>query len=329
MNVGDRLSGYELTQPFSNVGGGQSEWTFADKSGVSYFVKRFLRPTYPVDAAMGSQQTRERKRAQCARFEQHHQTVQRLLKPLSGPGGNLVVTRDFFRHGAHYFKATERVDKVDLPVNLLVALPADVVLGHLMEVAASLRLLHRKSLVHGDIKPDNILLTGSETRLAVHQAKLIDFDNCFVAGEPPLPEDMVGDPAFASPETIAYLVGDAEKPDLGQASDIFALALVFSHFLTGKLPTCKHRGYLGEGVLRGHAVEFPPLPASVAPIGALLTRMCCADPAARPDAGRVWTEVKELRRTLKGAPGDFGRVEAPTGVSRLRGSMVNRSQKKF
>jgi serine/threonine protein kinase len=327
MNVGDRLGGYVLTQPFSNKGGGQSEWAFAEKSGVSYFIKRFLKPTYPVDDAMGSERTRANKRERCARFEQHHQTVQRLLKPLSGSGGNLVVTRDFFRHGAHYFKVTERVDKVDLPLNLLVALPPGVVLGHMMEVTSSLRLLHRKGLVHGDLKPDNILLTGSGTGLTEHQAKLIDFDNCFAAAEPPLPGDMVGDPAFYSPEMLAYLTGDAVRSDLTQASDVFALALVFSHFLTGKRPTCKHRGYIAEGVLRGHSVEFPPLPAPVAPIGGLLARMCSSDPTARPDASRVWAEIKELRRNVAmGVPAPSESPEVSPGVSRLRGTMLNRKK---
>lgn len=329
MKIGDRLGGYVITQPFGNAGGGQSEWTFAERSGVSYFIKRFLKPTYPIDAAMGSEQTRARKRAQCERFEQHHQTVQRLLKPLSAAGGNLVVTRDFFRHGAHYFKVTERVDQVDLPVNLLVALPPGVVLGHLMEMAGSLKLLHRQGLVHGDIKPDNVLLTGSANGLADHQAKLIDFDNCFVAADPPLPEDMVGDPAFASPEMIAYLVGAAEKSELTQSSDIFALGLAFSHFLTGELPACKHRGYLGEGVLRGHTVEFPTLPPPVAPIGDLLARMCAADPAARPEAGEVWTEVKKLRRAVgKESPSADHPPAVPEGTSLLRGTMMNRSRKK-
>lgn len=321
MNVGDRLGGYVLTQPFSSAGGGQSESAFAEKSGVSYFIKRFLKPTYPVDGGPGSERTRAPRLERCLRFEEHHQTVQQLLKPLSAPGGNLVVTRDFFRHGAHYFKVTERIDKVDLPVNLMASLPPVVVLGLMVEVASSLRILHRHGLVHGDLKPDNILLAANGAEAAPSRAKLIDFDNCFRTGDPPPPDDMVGDPAFYSPEMMAYLTGGAAKSEMTVSSDIFALALVFCHFLTGRPPSCKHPGYLAEGVLRGASVELPPLSAPVAPISSLLASMCARDPASRPDTDQVWAELKKLRRNVASDP-----AGTSTGTPGLRGSLTTRTR---
>ena len=326
MNVGDRVGVYRLTQAFSNVGGGQSEWAFAERGGNSYFIKRFLKPTYPVDGGPGSERGRARKREECERFERHHRAIQQLLKPLSASGGNLVVTRDFFRHGAHYFKVTERIDREPLALNQIAALPLADITSLMIAVAGSLRILHRNRLVHGDVKPDNVLLTRSSA--AAYGAKLIDFDNCFPSGSPPVPDEMVGDPAYYSPEMMAYLTGGASAP-LTQASDVFALALVFSQYLTGRLPVGKHPGYLAESVLRGGVVEFPR-PAAAGPIVDLMGRMALREPEARPDVGEVWTRLKAIRgAVVKGLLPD-GRSASPSpgGAPQLRGKLLEQSRKK-
>ncbi|MBA2470744.1 MAG: hypothetical protein H0V41_00320 [Pseudonocardiales bacterium] len=62
MRAGDTLRGYRLLEDFRVVGAGLSEWTFAERGGRAYFIKRFLAPTYPDDAAPGSAKTKARKR---------------------------------------------------------------------------------------------------------------------------------------------------------------------------------------------------------------------------------------------------------------------------
>jgi hypothetical protein len=47
MRAGDLLHGYLLLEDFRVVGAGLSEWTFAKRDGRTYFIKRFLSPTYP------------------------------------------------------------------------------------------------------------------------------------------------------------------------------------------------------------------------------------------------------------------------------------------
>ena len=51
MRAGDTLRGYRLLEDFRVVGAGLSEWTFAERDGRTYFIKRFLAPTYPDDAS--------------------------------------------------------------------------------------------------------------------------------------------------------------------------------------------------------------------------------------------------------------------------------------
>lgn len=100
VKAGDVVGGYRLLEDFRVVGAGLSEWTFAERDGREFFLKRFLSPTYPDDAAPGSATTKARKRARCAAFEAHHRGMQVALAPVTRYGGNLIATLDFFREGA-------------------------------------------------------------------------------------------------------------------------------------------------------------------------------------------------------------------------------------
>ncbi|MGH3477691.1 MAG: hypothetical protein ACRDQD_12720 [Nocardioidaceae bacterium] len=110
MKAGETINGYTILEDFKVVGAGLSKWTFAARGGREFFIKEFLSPTYPDEAAPGSEKTKAKKRARCAAFEAHHRGLQKALAPLSAYGGNLIVTLDFFRWGAKYYKVTEKVD---------------------------------------------------------------------------------------------------------------------------------------------------------------------------------------------------------------------------
>ena len=114
LRAGDVVNGYRLLEDFRVVGAGLSEWSFAERGGRAYFIKRFLSPTYPDDAAPGSARTKARKRARCAAFEAHHRGIQAAMAPLTSYGGNLIATLDFFRVGAKYYKVTEKIDLAGL-----------------------------------------------------------------------------------------------------------------------------------------------------------------------------------------------------------------------
>ena len=94
------VGGYELATPWSTAGGGHSQWAFARRAGTEYFLKQFLSPTYPQPGSPGSEKIKQAKRQRCDSFENHHEAVAARLKPISGEGSNLVVTKDFFRSAA-------------------------------------------------------------------------------------------------------------------------------------------------------------------------------------------------------------------------------------
>ena len=234
MKAGDILNGYRILEDFKVVGAGLSKWTFAERGGRQYFIKEFLSPTYPDDDAPGSEKIKAKKRARCAAFEAHHRGVQRALAPLSAYGGNLIVTLDFFRWGAKYYKVTEKVDAEGLSSTDVTALGLRAQLVLMKTVAHSLKILHELKIVHSDLKPSNVLIKRTELG---YTTKLIDFDSAYIAGRPPPPEEIVGTINYYSPELLGYIQEAGVAPgELGVASDIFALGLIYTEYLTGAPP---------------------------------------------------------------------------------------------
>ena len=311
MKAGDILNGYRILEDFKVVGAGLSKWTFAERGGRQYFIKEFLSPTYPDDDAPGSQKIKAKKRARCAAFEAHHRGVQRALAPLSAYGGNLIVTLDFFRWGAKYYKVTEKVDAEGLSSTDVTALGLRAQLVLMKTVAHSLKILHQLKIVHSDLKPSNVLIKRTELG---YTTKLIDFDSAYIAGRPPPPEEIVGTINYYSPELLGYIQEAGVAPgELGVASDIFALGLIYTEYLTGAPPPFDVARYHEPAVAvrSGETLRIPRagLPTQLAD---LIDAMLLPDAARRPTIGHVHATLMTVRPEVE--------VGAPSGPpSALRG----------
>jgi len=299
MRKGETINGYRILRDFTTAGGGLGMWTFAEKGGVEYFIKQFLAPTYPADAGPGSERTKQRKRERCRAFEAHHRRLMKATREVAGKG-LLVVTSDFFRSGANYYKVTEKVDIAGLDLAEIARLPIRDRFTILLTVAASLTALHSKAIVHGDLKAENVMIRRTSTSFA---ARLIDFDSSFFSGEPSPSEDIVGTFAYYSPELLAYVLelDGAEPRSLTLKADVFALGLVFSEYLTGTKPAFdgEKYSYACEAVragsdLRPHAKDLP------SGLADLLARMLRRSPDERPTVFEVQQGLKEVQRTLSG-----------------------------
>lgn len=182
----------------------------------------------------------------------------------------VVGLLDAGRHRGRPYLVTELVEGPTLAAlardRRALPWPAPRLLGQL---AAALAHVHSLDVVHGDVKPSNVLL-GLDGR-----ARLIDFGIAHRRGhgpDVPVPHGAVlGSPAYLAPEVLA---GGASTP----AVDVHALGLVMLEIL-GARP--RLAGSV-QDVLAARR-QPTPLPAGLDPRWRdLLAAMTAAEPLTRP-----------------------------------------------
>ena len=93
-----------------------------------------------------------------------------------------------------------------------------------MQLCQALHVLHSMGAVHRDVKPENVILRGSD-------AVLIDFDAARIyKDEPESDTQVLGTMGFAAPEQYGIVQSDAR-------ADIFSLGVLLNIMLTGKHPS--------------------------------------------------------------------------------------------
>jgi serine/threonine protein kinase len=221
--------------------------------------------------------------------------MQKALAPLSTYGGNLIVTLDFFRWGAKYYKVTEKVDAEDLGPGGIAALGLRSQLVLMKSVAHSLKILHDLRIVHGDLKPSNILVKRTELGFT---SKLIDFDSSYIAGNPPPFTEIVGTINYYSPELLGYIQDVGVQPgELGVASDIFALGLIYTEFLTGAVPPFDTATYHEPAVAVRSGETLHIRRDGIAPtLADLVDAMLLAESTQRPTIGQVHATLMGIRQ---------------------------------
>lgn len=324
----EEINGYRPLQPFTTAGGGQCQWTFASKSGEEFFLKEFLRPTFPVNGR-GSKETQQKKILDCVRFEKHHRGMIDALRGVSSSHGNLVVATDFFRHGARYYKVTVKVDVSASTPAEVSALPTQDLLLLSTALAHSINVLHQVGIVHGDLKPANVLVKTTDR--GVHTAKLIDFDDSYRVGAPPPSDELIGDFNYYSPEVHSYVTEQLATGEggarLGTSSDMFALGIVLCEWMTGarpigRAPDGSTVGTCAEALSAGGQAVLPHIPSERAVMTPLLQQLLSLNPADRPVAQDVVGRLKEMKRA-KPIPA-IPPVKPPprTGRIEIKGSLA-------
>jgi WD40 repeat protein len=121
--------------------------------------------------------------------------------------------------------------------------------GIVEQIASALDAAHRVGLVHRDVKPSNILLTGDDF------AYLIDFGIARATGDIGLTQTgfAMGTWAYMAPERIRSNAVDAR-------SDVYALACVLHECLTGARPFA---GNSFEELASAHLWVLPPVPSKI------------------------------------------------------------------
>ncbi|MBL8216585.1 MAG: protein kinase [Bryobacterales bacterium] len=172
---------------------------------------------------------------------------------------NIVAVQDTgIGPGGQLFLAMEYVEGQSLR-QVLQKGPLDgaAASAYLTQLASALDSAHRAGIIHGDIKPGNLLI-GSDGRLVV-----IDYG--FATREGAVTQQLpAGTPDYLSPEQRAGKVA--------AGSDVYAMALVAFEMLTAQVAM---RVLRAGGTLREHVPE---------PVAQVLELALAEDPAARPTA---------------------------------------------
>jgi serine/threonine protein kinase len=138
------------------------------------------------------------------------------------------------------------------------------------EMASALGVAHRKGVIHGDVKPANMLITDDG------RVKLMDFGMARLASRDTGATPLLGTPAYWCPEQIMGKPQDAR-------SDLFSLGVVLYEMVVGKRPFDADSL---QGIC-GRVLSSTPLPPSHAnpsvPTGfdAVVARCLAKDPATR------------------------------------------------
>src|SRR5579885_293729 len=176
------------------------------------------------------------------------------------------------------------------------------------DVARALQYAHERGIVHRDIKPDNVLLSGGTAVVTDFGiAKAISASRTDSGRGETLTQlgTSIGTPAYMAPEQAA---GD---PNVDARADIYAFGVMAYELLAGRTP---FHGRTPQRVLAAHLSETPQPIAELrfdtpAPLAELVMRCLAKEPTARPQS------ATEIVRALDGVTSGGGMDAMPRILS--------------
>jgi len=168
-------------------------------------------------------------------------------------------------------------------------LPARTAAAVALQIGEALQAAHEHGIIHGDIKPHNILITDSG------HVKVADFGIARAAEATTISDlgDILGTAHYISPE-------QALGEPVGPASDLYSLGVVLYEMLTGRVP---FEVETPANLPAAHAGKPPPHPRELNPkvpegTDVLVMRLLCRNPDDRYASANQL--IKDLKRVQDG-----------------------------
>jgi hypothetical protein len=262
MNTGDLIDGRFRLRDRLGAGGMSVVWRAHDEVLGRDVAVKVLSPALA------------RNPARLAHIRDEARAVARLRHP------NIVEVYDYGEAGSLPYLVMEVAEGRTLSQLLTGgALPwqTAVVIG--AQVAAALAAAHERSVVHRDVKPANVVVSGARVKLLDFGISAVSGDDDRTAGH------LLGTPAYLAPERLEHGV-------VRPATDVYALGLLLYQALAGRLPWAASTA---TQMLRAHRYHepagLPTVPGLPAEVAGLCRRCLAKDPAHRPSAAAVATTL--------------------------------------
>jgi serine/threonine-protein kinase len=205
---------------------------------------------------------------------------------------NVVAVYDQGADGPSLYLAMEYVPGRTLKEMLRDSgrLPPAVALEIMTGVLGGLAAAHASAIVHRDVKPENVLLTGDG------RVKVADFGlaRALTAAGHTRTGLLIGTVAYVPPEQVT---GDSAGP----RGDVYSAGVMLFEMITGRVP---FTGDTPLSVAYQHVNTDVPAPSTLVPgipaaVDQLVVAATSRDPARRPaDAGEFLRAVRRVRADL-------------------------------
>lgn len=243
------VNGYTLDGEWETSTCGQRATATRPGSSAKFFLKKYQNPVQPQDNGTLDPKTMKVNQAAFDKFFGIRKKINETIRTMTSSGGDIIIPVAEFIYDFHYVEVSQWIDgavkdeKLEDTINSL-----DLATRKRLLITATgaLMSIHRKNIVHSDLKLKNILIVNTG---GTYSAKLIDFDNSYFLDN--IPDSLGGDENYLSPELshavdVRNAEGDydeeadylADKREADKAlstkSDIFSLGLIFHFYLSGE-----------------------------------------------------------------------------------------------